>query len=120
MRNPDKLQVLESARTLAVVVYRATGRFPSSERFGLQSQIRRAAVSMAANIAEGHGRGTQGDFERHLRIASGSLAESDTLLAIAHDLQLLSSEGPESIRLRYADLGRSLVSLTQRVASQRS
>jgi len=59
------------------------------ERFGLQSQIRRASVSVVANIAEGCARGSAGDLERHLRFASGSAAEVETLLLIAADLELL-------------------------------
>lgn len=70
-------------------MYQDTAGFPRSELFGLTAQLRRAAVSIAANITEGVGRGTQGDVERFLRIASGSAAELDLLLDVAIDLGYL-------------------------------
>ena len=63
-----------------------TSSWPTDERYGLTSQTRRAAVSVAANIAEGLGRGTPGDFERFLRIAAGSAAELYVLLELAEDV----------------------------------
>jgi len=77
-------------------------------------------VSIAANIAEGHGRGTQGDFERHLRIALGSLAELETLVLIAADLELIARPRADNLLTAYADLGRSIVALTRKVAADRS
>jgi four helix bundle protein len=65
---------------LLVEVYRVAARLPDIERYGLASQLRRAAVSIPANVAEGFGRSTRGDYLRHLSIASGSLRELQTLL----------------------------------------
>ena len=77
------LQVWQKSMDLVVEVYELAKRFPSEESFGLTSQIRRAAVSVPANIAEGHGRLHRKDFLRHLSIARGSLVEVETHLQIA-------------------------------------
>ena len=80
----------QKARDLAVAIYRATEKFPKSERFGLTNQIRRAAISIASNIAEGQGRLTPGEFAQFLGMARGSLFELRTQLEIAHRLGFLS------------------------------
>ena len=89
MRDVTKIKVWHKARALTSVIYKSTAGLPMEERFGLQSQIRRASVSVVANLAEGCARGSAGDLERHLRFASGSAAEVETLLLIAADLELL-------------------------------
>ena len=76
---------------LSVEVYRLTRSFPSEERFGLTSLIRRAAVSVASNIAEGAGRGTRRDFIRFLNIARSSLAELETQIEVARRCELPAS-----------------------------
>jgi four helix bundle protein len=83
MQNPQNVQVLERAEALCARCYELARQLPVAEQYGLRSQIQRAAVSTAANISEGLGRGTNGDLERFLRIASGSAAELSTLLRIA-------------------------------------
>ena len=80
------------AKELAVNVYRITSGFPTDELYGLTSQIRRASVSVAANIAEGYARGTTSEFLRFLRIARGSIAEVDTLVEIATELRLIAPD----------------------------
>ena len=92
MRDVTKIEVWHRARALTASIYKTTEALPTTERFGLQSQIRRASVSVVANIAEGCGRGTEGDLERHLRIASGSATELQTLLLLASDLGLMTDE----------------------------
>jgi four helix bundle protein len=77
---------------LAVQIYRATDQFPKTENYGLTSQIRRAAVSVPSNIAEGQGRLTCGEFLHFLGQARGSLLELDTQLAIALDLNYLKPD----------------------------
>ncbi|HEY5972827.1 MAG TPA: four helix bundle protein [Pseudoxanthomonas sp.] len=80
------LDVWKDSMRLARDIYRVSASFPDSERFGLTAQIRRCAVSVPSNIAEGAGRGTPKEYARYLRIARGSLMELDTQLWIARDL----------------------------------
>ena len=77
------LRVWQDAMTLAEFCYRLTRQFPRDELFGLTSQIRRAAASVPANIAEGHGRENTGSFVQYLRISQGSLKELETHLLLA-------------------------------------
>ena len=86
MRAHHQLRVWQDAMALVRRVYELSGRFPADERFGLTAQMRRAAVSVPSNIAEGAARGTSKEFSQFLMIARGSLAELDTQLRIAHDL----------------------------------
>jgi four helix bundle protein len=83
----------QRCRALALETYHATESFPPSERFGLTSQLRRAAVSAAANIAEGYARYGHAELAHALSVSLGSLAEVDTLLDIANDLGYLTPEG---------------------------
>lgn len=87
-RSYRKLEVWHKAMELAEAVYRVSADFPVDERFGLTSQMRRAAVSIPANIAEGYGRAARGDYVQHLAIARGSLLELETQLALAVRLKL--------------------------------
>ncbi|MFO8006904.1 MAG: four helix bundle protein [Candidatus Brocadiia bacterium] len=90
VRNYRDLQLWRKAMLLARQVYEASAAFPAEERFGLTAQIRRSAVSVASNIAEGHGRGTDRDFAHFLHVARGSLAELDTQASLAQMLGLLA------------------------------
>jgi four helix bundle protein len=85
-RSYRDLLVWQKAKALAVLVYQQTESFPKSETYGLSSQIRRAAVSVSSNIAEGQGRLTRGEFIHFLGMARGSLLELETQLSIAVDL----------------------------------
>ena len=84
------LIVWQKSMDLVVAVYQATETFPKSETYGLTSQIRRAAASIPANIAEGQGRRLSGEYLQFLANARGSLLELDTHLEIAHRLEILS------------------------------
>src|SRR5688500_1847747 len=84
------LRLWQAAMDLGVESYRVGELMPSRERFGLVAQIRRAAVSIPANIAEGHGRLRRGEYLHHLSIARGALKELETLLALAERLGYLS------------------------------
>jgi four helix bundle protein len=83
------LDVWKDSMRLAREIYRVSAAFPENERYGLTTQIRRSAISVASNIAEGAGRGGRVEYARHLRIARGSLMELDTQLWIARDLELV-------------------------------
>lgn len=83
------LEVWQMGRQLVRDVYELSEKFPAKEQFGLTSQIRRAAVSIPANIAEGHGRRLDGAFTQFLRIASGSLNEVETLIILAIDVKII-------------------------------
>jgi four helix bundle protein len=88
-RSYRELLVWQKAKALAVHTYAATADFPRCETYGITSQIRRASVSVASNIAEGQGRLTPGEFRHFLGQARGSLLEAETQLAIALDLGIL-------------------------------
>src|SRR5512134_1154325 len=91
MKDFRSLQVWQKAHQLTLAVYRATVSFPTDERYGLTSQLRRGSTSVASNIAEGCGRGTDPDFARCLDIAAGSASEVEYQLLLAHDLEILDS-----------------------------
>ncbi len=84
------LIVWQKAFDLSLHIYKATEQFPEVEKFGLQSQMRRAAVSIPSNIAEGSRRGTHKDYISFLRVADGSAAELETQLLLAHALKYMS------------------------------
>jgi four helix bundle protein len=89
-RNHEKLRVFQVADSLALRVYRHTTSFPAAERFGLQSQLRRAAVSVATNIVEGCARRSRADYGRFIDIALGSATETDYLLDLSRRLGMLN------------------------------
>jgi four helix bundle protein len=89
MKSFRGLKVWHSAHQLTLAVYKATAKFPKEELYALTSQMRRAASSIPANIAEGCGRGTDADFGRFLQIALGSASELEYHLLLAFDLKLL-------------------------------
>jgi four helix bundle protein len=96
-RSYRELLVWQKAKALCVLIYKATEPFPKAETYGLTSQIRRAAVSVPSNIAEGQGRLTSGEFCHFLGQARGSLLELDTQLAIALDLTYLKLDQYEIV-----------------------
>ena len=98
----------QKAMLLAERVYRLTESFPSSERFGLTSQMRRAAVSILSNIAEGHNRRSRGSYASHVCIALGSQAELEAQIELSHRLGYcdVSQAGP--VQELLAEIGRML------------
>ena len=101
-RAHEELLPYKRAKLLAHRIYQETVSFPASEQYGLQSQLRRAAVSIISNISEGAARGTRRDFLRFLRTARASLAEVITQIEFCDDLGLLSAETTDDL-LRLAD-----------------
>jgi len=92
------LKVWNTAVQLALEVYRITESFPQSERFGLTSQLRRAAVAVASNIAEGHARSTRGEYRNSLSVARGSAIEVEVQLFLAEQIGYVQS--PTLIKAR--------------------
>lgn len=103
------------ATDLSLRIYRATSAFPSDERFGLTSQLRRAAVSVPSNIAEGYGRGSTQDYLRFLKVARGSLYEIGTQLHIAHELGLIGHEVFNELSNTIQECGRTLAGLIRSI-----
>jgi four helix bundle protein len=118
MQNTNNLVVAERARTLAVAVYRLTARFPSAERFGLTSQMRRAAVSIGSNIAEGCGRRGNRELLNFLYIAYGSSSELAFQLQLAGDLSFGTPEGHAQVHDELQRLQRMLNRLTAHLRAQ--
>ena len=97
MKDYKELELWKESRKLVSDVYRMTANFPSDEKFGLKSQLQRAAVSVPSNIAEGMGRSTTPDTNRFLVIARGSLFEIETQLFLCLDLKLISDNAMDFI-----------------------
>ena len=105
------LVVWQHAMALVTHVYRATQRFPREEIYGLTSQIRRAAVSVPSNIAEGQGRTSRGEFYQFLGHARGSLYETQTQLMVAQSLQYLAASDAEQLLENSSTVARLLNAL---------
>jgi four helix bundle protein len=103
----------QKAKAFATEIYRVTEPFPKAEIYGLSSQLRRAAVSVASNIAEGQGRLTKGEFCHFLGQARGSLLEVETQLSIASDLHLLDETEFNGLQQRSSEVCRLLNGLIE-------
>jgi len=102
------LEVWQKAMALAKNIYRATVDFPSEERFGLVNQMRRAAVSIPSNIAEGHARSGAREFQRFVSIALGSVAELETQVILSTDLSYLVNQTKEDLLRQLDTVGKML------------
>ncbi|MFQ5429579.1 MAG: four helix bundle protein [Phycisphaerae bacterium] len=109
------LKVWQKGHVLTLDVYRATTRFPSSELYGLTSQMRRSAASIGANIAEGCCRETGVDFARFLQMAMGSASELEYHILLARDLNLLPAEPFSELTTAVTEVKRMLASLIPKV-----
>lgn len=115
MQDFKKLIVWQKAHELAVEVYRTTAALPRDEMFGLMSQMRRAGVSVPANIAEGCGRQGGADFGRFLQIAMGSASELEYHVILAEELGFLKKEDSASLNNRIIEVKRMITMLMQKV-----
>ena len=115
MRNYRDLQVWEKAHKLTLAIYRGTRDFPKEERFGLTSQIRRSSASIAANLAEGCGRRSDGEMARFIQISMGSGADLSYHLLLARDLGFLRNTEYSSLNSDLGEVMRMLSSLSQKV-----
>ena len=118
-RHYKELVVWQRAMELVTEVYRVTADFPDAEKFGLVSQLRKAAVSVPSNIAEGQGRLTAGEFKEFLGHARGSLFETETQLIIAKDLQLIGEGKLEEMHELIDEVGRLLNGLLRSLRSDK-
>jgi four helix bundle protein len=118
IRGYRDLAVWQKAMDLAAECYRLTGTFPKSEIYGITSQLRRAATSVPANIAEGRGRRATGDFIRFLDIAYGSLVELETHIILANRLGFMTAAHAEELLTRSAEIGRMLNGLRTSLQAQ--
>jgi len=104
------LKVWQAAMDMACSIYEITKKFPTSEQYGLTMQLRRAAVSVPSNIAEGHRR-TRPGFVHHVQIALGSLAELETQLSLAERLKMCRAEDAVGVQTDIAGVGKMLHAL---------
>nr|WP_246611511.1 four helix bundle protein [Arthrospiribacter ruber] len=111
VHNYKELNVWKRGIKLTTEIYKVSELFPSEERFGLTSQIRRSAVSVPSNIAEGAGRRTDGEFINFLGIAHGSICELETQLYVAYELGFIDDKRFNIVTSEVSDIQRMLYSL---------
>lgn len=120
MQDFRNLKVWEKAHALTLEVYEKTKDFPGEERYGLTSQIRRCAVSVPTNIAEGCGRGSDADMARFLQIARGSASELEYTLLLARELGMIKAPAHEALAPRIEEIQRMLAALIRKLTAQSS
>lgn len=106
--------------TLGLSVYQCSASFPAEERFGLTAQMRRGAIAVASNIAEGYGRGSTADYIRFLKVARGALYELDTQVLFANRLGYLNPDDLPSLKEQWAECERVLAGLIRSLTKGRS
>lgn len=111
MHNFRELRVWQNAMDLTVDIYKLLSSFPADEKFGLISQLRRAAVSVPSNIAEGAGRNSKNEFRHFLSISLGSLFEVETQLILSSRLGLIDTEVLNSTNIKIAELQKMVFAL---------
>ena len=111
VRGYRDLLVWQDSMDLVVKIYRTTSTFPKEERYSLVDQLRRAAISVPSNIAEGQGRSRTGDYLRHLSVAVGSLNELETQIQIATRLEYISEDVQKQLLDSCTSIGRMLAGL---------
>jgi four helix bundle protein len=117
MQDFRKLKVWQKAHQLTLAIYEASRRFPKEELYGLTSQSRRAAASIATNIAEGCGRDGHADMARFLHIAGGSASEVEYQILLARDLGYLDPLSHERLTTDVQEVKQMLTALTRKVRS---
>ncbi|MFO0706761.1 MAG: four helix bundle protein [Nitrospira sp.] len=115
MRDFRKLKVWEKSHELTLAIYKTTAGFPNQELFGLTSQMRRAAASISANIAEGCGRSGEPELARFLRIAFGSASELEYHIILSTDLRYLNSSTSQHLAKQATEIKRMLAALIQKL-----
>lgn len=113
LRPHRNLDVWKKAMDFVIQIYRLTATFPKSEEYGLTSQIRRAAISIPTNLAEGAARKGNKEFMQFLNIAQGSISELDTQLELAYRLEYLHKEGYLALISNLTDISKMLCGLAK-------
>ncbi|MCC7476480.1 MAG: four helix bundle protein [Pirellulales bacterium] len=120
MQDFHNLVVWQKSHAWVLTIYNLTKRFPDDERYGLTSQLRRAAASIPANLAEACGRGGQNEFGRFVQIAMGSASEAEYHVLLARDLGYLGTQDYDSVHPAIQEVKRMLASLLKRARGQQS
>jgi len=120
LKNYKELKVWQKSYNLCLDVYRTTGIFPKEEMYGLTSQMRRSAVSVPSNIAEGYGRKTTADYIRFLYIAYGSLCELETQIMLVGDLNYSDDGRLEALKANISEVERMLKALINSLENKHS
>lgn len=115
MQDYRKLKVWKRGHEVTLAIYSVTRDFPKEEFYGLVSQMRRAAKSIPANIAEGSGRNSSAELNRFVTIASGSAFELDYYLLLARDLEFISTERYDNLHNQLTELKRMLNAFIQKL-----
>jgi four helix bundle protein len=115
MQNFRNLRVWRDAHETVLAVYRSSARFPKDEQYGLTSQLRRAAMSVALNLAEGCARGTDPDFARFVRMAMGSASETEYASLLAFELGYMTQENHEELEILLLRTRKQLNALIKRL-----
>jgi four helix bundle protein len=118
MRNFRELKIWQKAHNLVLRVYKSTRKFPKEELYGLISQMRRAGVSIPANIAEGCGKKGDADFARFLQISMGSASELEYYFLLSQDLGYLSVEESQNLTADVTEIKRMLTSFIQKLTNK--
>ena len=116
MHNFKDLRVWQTAIELTTEIYALLSTFPPEEKFGLISQMKRAAVSIPSNIAEGAGRNSNKEFKHFLSISLGSLFEIETQLIIANRLDLIDAKSTEEVNTKISSLQRMIFALEKTIS----
>jgi four helix bundle protein len=111
LKNYQELKVWQKAYALCLVIYQMTTKYPSEEKYGLSSQLKRAAVSVPSNIAEGYGRKSIREYIQFLYVAYGSICEIETQLLLTKDLKYIGEKFYSEIRLQLSEVERMLKAL---------
>ena len=120
LKNYKELKVWQRSYQLCLEIYKITKRFPNEEKYGLTSQIRRAAVSVPSNISEGYGRKTTPEYIRFLYIAYGSNCEMETQILLSGDLGYIETDKLENLQERMGEVERMLKALIKSIEKKHS
>lgn len=112
----ERLQVWQKAHSLTLDIYRITAQFPATEQYGLTSQLRRAAASIGANIAEGNSRLSLNEFRQFLSISRGSTNEVDYFIILSCDLGYITTGDSVALRERCEEIKRMITGLINSVS----